>query len=158
MDVTISRDDIVRALESSVSLTFADMSFLDVQPALEEEQPGDGQLLHIAFSAPIKGGMMLLLPLDLKRQIVENIHASAWEELNAAQIDDCLLELLNVLAGNFLQALFGDEVKVNLSFPEVLFERSEVEGNVMFTDYYFSAEGIGLVVSIHILTSKGEEL
>ncbi len=154
----LSKEVLEEALRSAVSLTFADMCFLDVQPALGEEHPGDGQLLHIAFSAPIRGGMILLLPLDLKRQIVENIHASAWEELNATQIDDCLLELLNVLAGNFLQMLFGESRKVNLSFPEVLFERSEVDENALFKDYFFSAEGTGLIVSIHILTSRGEEL
>jgi CheY-specific phosphatase CheX len=154
-DMTNMADRIGQALTSAVALTFADMSFLDVQPALDEEFSGSGQLLHISFSVPVAGGIILQLPLDLKHQIVENIHATPWDELNPTQIDDCLLELLNVLAGNFLQEMFGDDVKVNLSFPEVLFEKSEVERVDRYQDYYYSAEGTSLMISLYMETESG---
>ncbi|WP_020612288.1 chemotaxis protein CheX [Sediminispirochaeta bajacaliforniensis] len=149
METLCTSDRIEKALINAIALTFADMSFLDVQPASDSGELEDGQLLHITFVAPISGGMILMLPLELKRQIVENVHAASWEDLTTAQIDDCLLELLNVLAGNFLQILFGEETKINLSFPEVLFERSEVNHCERYSDYYFSAEGTLLVVSVY---------
>lgn len=158
MSTPMKREEMKDALDMAVAHTFGDMSFLDVQPALDEE-PGaqDGQLLHISFLSPATGGMMLLLPLELKRQIVENIHAKPWEELNNTEIDDCLLELLNVLAGNFLQQMYGADTKVNLSFPEVLFARSEVEHVGAYYDYSYNAEGIPLAVNVRLVELSGDE-
>lgn len=149
-------EEIKEALDSAIALSFADMSFLDVQPALEEKDVVEGQLLHINFLSPASGGMLLHLPLELKQQTVENIHAKPWEDLNIAEIDDCLLELLNVLAGNFLQQLLGEETRVNLSFPEVLFELTEIDAIESYENYYYSAEGIGLSVSLYIARTDGE--
>jgi CheY-specific phosphatase CheX len=159
MSTPLTKDELKDSLDMAVALTFGDMSFLDVQPALEEEQSAqEGQLLHISFLAPATGGMMLFLPLELKRQIVENIHAKPWDELNNTEIDDCLLELLNVLAGNFLQQMFGSDTKVNLSFPEVLFDRFEVEHVGSYHDFFYNAEGIPLVVSIRLVKMSGDEV
>ena len=95
--------NIGHTLLAATERTFSDMAFVDVT---ELEQPPEdtryGQVLHIAFTLPVNGQMILYLPTPCKKLLVENIYSRNWEELKTSEIDDCLLELLNVLAGNFL--------------------------------------------------------
>ncbi len=144
MDTTQIREAI---LESTAD-TFAEMTFLDV---LEDEEKQDfeaGQLLYIEFDRPIYGRLMLSMPLELKQMIVENIHAKDWEELSVSDIDDCLLEVLNVLAGNFLRALHREDIKVHLNFPHVMFSYEEISDLESFDVYHFSAEGTPFSISL----------
>ncbi len=134
-------------VESTVE-TFADMTFMDV---LEDEEKKDfeaGQLLFIEFDKPIYGRLLLSLPIELKQMIVENIHATSWEELSVSEIDDCLLEVLNVLAGNFLRALHQEDIKVHLNFPHVMISEEEITDLDTFDVYYFDAEGTPFTISL----------
>ncbi|MFW6343540.1 MAG: chemotaxis protein CheX [Sediminispirochaetaceae bacterium] len=136
------------ALSEATTGTFADMTFLDV---LEDEEhlPFEaGQLLFIEFDRPIYGRLILTMPLELKQMIVENIHATDWEELSVSEIDDCLLEVLNVLAGSFLRALHREDIKVRLSFPHVMFSYDEVPDLNTFDVYHFHAEGTPFTISL----------
>ena len=65
-------------------------------------------------------------------------------------IDDCLLEMLNVLAGSFLNSYYGEEVKYSLTFPEILFDDKEIDEGAKSHIFYFDAEGIVFKVSISI--------
>lgn len=144
MDVAQEHDAIV---DSTVN-TFAEMTFLDVLEDGEEKSFEVGQLLYIEFDKPIYGRLVLSMPVELKRAIVENIHAKDWEELSVNEIDDCLLEVLNVLAGSFLRALHNEEIKVHLSFPHVMFSYEEIPDLDTFTVYYFDAEEIPFTISL----------
>jgi hypothetical protein len=81
---------------------------------------------------------------------VENIHATDWQELSVNDIDDCLLEVLNVYAGDFARALFGKETQVKLSFPAVLFSLEELPDSEDFYRVYLDAEGQPFRVDIHL--------
>lgn len=116
---TITEDAVRDALEAAVVETFTEMAFLDAIPA---EQPGERSESQV-FALQVRGEMthmlVLDLPLDTKQSIVESIHATAWEDLSSGDIDDCLLEFLNVLGGAFGRALWGDDSRYKLGFPEV---------------------------------------
>ena len=45
-----------------------------------------------------------MLPLELKKTLIESIYATPWDELTLDRKDDGLLEVLNVLAGRFLSS------------------------------------------------------
>lgn len=136
------------ALAEATAGTFADMTFLDVLEDEEDSSFEAGQLLYIEFDKPIYGRLMLSMPLELKQMIVENIHAKDWDELSVNEIDDCLLEVLNVLAGNFLRALHREDIKVHLNFPHVMFSYEEISDLESFDVYYFSAEGTPFTISL----------
>ena len=122
-----SDEEIKKAVEDAVIKTFAEMAFIDVVPTEEGDVTIDfGPILSISFSYPVHGGFILYLPNECKKQIVEDVFARDWEELSMSEIDDCLLELLNVLAGNFLHFLCGENIKYNMNFPEVLFDETDI--------------------------------
>ncbi len=127
---------------NAVTDTFSEMAFVDVAPiAPPEIKPTYSHIIHIKFSTPVNGSIALCLPKDTKRMIVENIYGDEWESLNTEQIDDCLLETLNVLAGHYLSERFGSEVKRDLSLPELLFDDNELPDRERFATFWFDAEG-----------------
>jgi len=61
--------------------------------------------------------------------------------MHATEIDDCLLEILNVIAGNFMADLLGRDVKYNISFPAVNYDEEDIENLQSSQEIYFNAEG-----------------
>ncbi len=137
------------AMTSSVVKTLSDMAFVD---AVETPDPGEqivfSHIFHIDIFEPEEGEIALFLPSECKKLIVENIYGKDWSTLHATEIDDCLLEILNVLTGNFLNEYCGKEAKHNISLPELLFDDAKISGSNGFADFYFDAEGIPFRVSI----------
>jgi len=118
------------------------MAFIDVLPLEKPEmEPGVSQVIQLDFLEPVKGFAALYLPTSCKKLVVENIYGAEWESLKADQIDDCLLELLNVLVGNYLSDLFGEEVKRDMALPRLLFDDSEIKKTDDQLALYFDAEG-----------------
>jgi CheY-specific phosphatase CheX len=146
----LKKEAIGNAALQAGSETFAEMTFLDVLKDEEESSFTEGQLLYIEIYEPVKGRLIMALPTELKREIVENIHAIDWEELTVSDVDDCLLEVLNVYAGDFVRALFDSEAKVRLSFPSVMISFEEVNDLEAFYRFHFSAEGVPFCVYIHL--------
>lgn len=130
------------ALANAVIETFAELAFIDVIKIDKSDTPiSYSQILHIDFLDPHPGSMALFLPLSLKKKIVENVFANNFESLRRSDIDDCLLELLNVLGGNFLNRYYGVDIEHSLSLPHILFDEEEILYKENFTEYYFNAEG-----------------
>lgn len=141
--------NIEESITSSVEKTFSDMSFIDAVEIPDFSEKLDfSQIIYISFFEPEAGRIALFLPFECKKMIVENIYGRDWDSLNANEIDDCLLEILNVLAGNFLNEYCGKEVKHNISLPELLFDDTQIKDNKRFIDFYFDAEGNPFKLSI----------
>jgi CheY-specific phosphatase CheX len=149
---THSAIEIDNALQQTTIDSFSEMAFVDVGPA----EPGDirvSHLLHISFSGPDDGELVLHMPHECKQRIVENIYGEDWSGLNPTEIDDCLLELLNVIAGNFVQAMFGESATCDISLPELLFDESGLHGKE-FEDCYLDAEGDLMKISYRVKNSE----
>lgn len=153
----LTRNTIEEAALQAASETFAEMTFLDVIRDEEQQAFTEGQLLYIEMQDPVKGRLVMALPTELKRSIVENIHATDWEELSVSDVDDCLLEVLNVYAGDFIRALFGEEAKARLSFPTVMISFDEVVDIEEFYRFHFNAEGTPFRLYIHLEAEVSEE-
>ena len=137
-----NNNNIKAALRTAVERTFMDMAFIDVIESEREGAVESSGVLFIAFSHPVNGGMILRLPKACKRMIVENIHAADWEDLSSEEKDDCLLEALNVLAGNFLNIYCGKESSHNMTFPQMLFDEEEIPGRESYESFWYDAEGV----------------
>jgi len=148
--IEVTEEKARAALVAATRNTLAEMAFLDVLELEEKKEFETGQLLYIEFSKPIHGRMLLSFPTEMKQEIVENIHAAAWEDLSVSEIDDCLLELLNILGGNFLRELHEDNTRVQLSFPHVLFSIDEITDLQNFKEYNFDAEGTPFSVCLSL--------
>lgn len=134
-----------KALEHTVVNAFSDMAFVDVIPCTPGEV-NTSHLLKIAFRGSEDGELVLYLSHESKQKIVENIYGEDWNNLDPSEIDDCLLELMNVIAGNFVQALYGTGNAHDISLPELVFDESML-GDAVSDDYYFDAEGELIKVS-----------
>ncbi len=131
----------IEQFQSAVTETFSEMAFIDVVPTdPPEETPSYSHIIHIRFNEPVDGSIALCLPGDTKRMLVENIYGDEWESLDTEKIDDCLLEILNVLAGHYLSERFGPEIKRDLSLPELLFDDEELPHGESYTACWFDAE------------------
>ncbi len=142
---------IEKALSAAVSKTFADMAFVDtlfVENG-EKENLTFSQVIRIKIFSPRRGEIVLYLPKFCKKLIVENIYGDDWKTLHPTEIDDCLLEILNVLAGNFLTNYFGDSKKHDISLPEILFDKEELSSD-KFYDFTFTADDNLFRISINI--------
>ncbi len=142
---------IKKALVLSVEKTFSDMAFIDAGRVEENLEELDfSHIIHIDLFAPMQVEIALFLPSECKKLIVENIYGTDWSTLHATEIDDCLLEMLNVLAGNFLIECFGRQVKYDISLPELLFDDSKISKRNGFDFFPFDAEGIPFKAAIKI--------
>ena len=141
-----------RALEAAVIKTFSEMAFVDVVPATapQSEEIEFSHLLYISYDQPEKGAIVLFLSAQCKKLIVENIYGKRWDCLQATEIDDCLLELLNVLAGNYLSERNGADSKHHMSLPELLFDEKQLADGGDPKSMWFDAEGIPFRISIHM--------
>jgi hypothetical protein len=114
------------SLTQAVIKTFEEMAFIDVV-----ESPGaSGNLKYengfcIDLLKPISSKIILFLSEGLKKKIVENIFSTDTESLEVNQGDDCILEILNVLAGKFLSAYYGKNIEYKLEFPQVFMDLDE---------------------------------
>lgn len=136
------------ALRQAVAETFTEMAFLDAIPAMQPEENNETQVFAITVKGDEEHRLVLDLPLDVKHAIVENIHATAWDELPSDQIDDCLLEFLNVLGGAFGRLYWGDESRYKLSFPEVRIGLPDASDAGEPDSYWFDA--YGMVFAVHV--------
>ena len=145
-----------QALVTAVVKTFSDMAFIDAVDIPDySEDLSFSHILHISLHEPQKGQIVLFLPYACKKMIVENIYGRDWDSLHATEIDDCLLEILNVLAGNFLNEFCEKEITHGISLPKMLFDDTEIyRKSNCFTDYFFDAEGIPFKISITISNSS----
>lgn len=140
------------ALETAVAETFTEMAFLDAIPAEAPPESSESQVFAIEVRGDEPQRLVLDLPLDTKQSIVENIHARPWDELSSSEIDDCLLEFLNVLGGNFGRAYWGDDSRYKLSFPEVrIAVRDDIDAEEV-RSYWFDA--YGQLFAIHIIPER----
>jgi len=142
------------AIEHAVVSALSDMAFLDAIPCSAGEVPVS-HLIWIAFSGPESGELVLHLPHSCKRQIVENIYGGDWEDLTASEIDDCLLEVLNVIAGTYVRERNGPHANYDISLPQLLFDETPLAGRE-FEDYYFDAEGVLIRASLRIDAAQEE--
>ncbi len=146
-----STPSVADAAYAALADTLADMAFVDVMRAENDGTELDvRQIMHIRLLAPCEGEMALYLPLAAKQLIVGNTYGSEWETLDATQIDDCLLETLNVLAGNFLKECFGEDTQHEVSLPELLFDESELKDTQGLERLFYDAEGIPIGIAVRL--------
>ena len=128
-----------KALSAAVISSFAEMAFIDVAECRETEFEFR-QIESIDIAEPFRGKILVKLSFDVKRNIAEYVHGTDWENLRPGKIDDCLLELLNVMGGTFLFNLYGESEKYKILFPEMIFDETELPDLKPQLRLYFNAE------------------
>jgi hypothetical protein len=137
------------ALKESVLKGFFDMAFIEVIPV--HEAPGTQipytNVFVIQSIRPRRMELQFFFPLESKKLIVENIYTRDWSELPSRMVDDCILEMINVVGGNFFSLYFGDDCRYEMGLPSIRFSDEEL---IKGETFHFSAEGIPFKVVVTI--------
>lgn len=143
--------DPVRAAASlmgAFSSTFADIAFIDVEPARKD-------LPRKEIVAPVRAAIDVLKPVScrieiecstaLKMKVESTIFQGGTGEGGGEE--DSLLEILNVTAGAFLTSYFGTGADIKLELPQYLFFSDGSEGEVL-AQAMGDAEGDPLIATL----------
>lgn len=130
------------ALMQAVNCAYADMIFVDVEPRDAVPSPLAERELRVAIDMlrPVSSRIEMRMPEELRARIQETLFNGA-EFHEGERRDDSILELLNVIAGQFLSRCFGPESEVKLELPQYLYFEEKGEGSVIL-DLGFDAEGL----------------
>ena len=136
-------------LLESATQTFGEIAFVDIYEAKEAKytHQKDDTILCVEVASPFVGEVYLFIHNALKNKIAENIFADSIENIPEKQVDDSLLEILNVICGDFLGRCFekNDEIKIGL--PGIIYDMpNTLPDNSHWV--YFNAEGIDFSILI----------
>ncbi|HUX13802.1 MAG TPA: chemotaxis protein CheX [Spirochaetia bacterium] len=134
------------ALLASVQGTFAEMVFTDVTlSSLGEISDVEDSCASIDILKPLSTQVVCLFPRALIEKFMEILIPD--HPANVQEKDDSVLELLNIIAGNFLTNYFGHRVDSKLQLPQFHFGAVEGEGVALFV-LNLDAEGIPFRVAL----------
>ena len=138
------------ALAKCVTAVFADLAFLDVQIADDDKEidTHDMRIAAISVLMPLSCRIKLKIPGSLRDRIADTLFAGI--EGKAADLrknaEDSILEILNIVAGAFLSAYFGQGTEIRLELPEYLYDDAD-DGQTV-TQIAMNAEGETIEVSL----------
>lgn len=151
----MSKKKLAKALVNAIMKTFEDMVFIDVSTSKEESVSIKySKVLYISYLKPEAGEITLFLTPGCVRMITENIFSKEWENVENNDICDCLLELLNVLAGNFLRLFYEQSMQHDTTFPKLVADLSEIKKIEKYNTFFFKAEGIPFKVCLNICNKE----
>ncbi len=107
MNNMINFDRAKMSILLAVTKACNNMAFLDVTESNNENLNFKNRI-QFYFFKPFQGNIVLFFMDDLKNRIVENIYGEKALKLSPEMKEDCISEMMNIIAGNFLSLYFGD--------------------------------------------------
>jgi hypothetical protein len=123
----IDSEKVRKAMVEAVIDTFENTAFIDAVPLDAIETKDFENILSIDILKPISSTIMLFISNPLKQKIIENIFSSIEVPLTENQKSDGILEILIILAGNFLMAYFNKPVEYKMELPQLVMNYNEKE-------------------------------
>lgn len=106
--------------------TFGELAFMlviprEVEPTTQDP-PAWGYAARVEFTGPFDGEMHIAVTNDMLQPLAANMLGIDVEEEppEGVQREDALKELLNVICGNLLPAMAGDQVIFQIGAPTLL--------------------------------------
>jgi len=136
------------AMRKAVFETIENMAFLEVRESHAVPVPGRGDVLRasLLMHDPVQGEFRLLMPRDLLLGIAEVLFAISRDELTEQLANDALLEILNTVAGQFLNELIPGEI-YRLGLPEIVTGQDKPLGNCEAV-WHFRVEESGFSIAV----------
>lgn len=116
-------------VHKAIAVTLENMAFMEVLPQSEEPAAGEEDenlTARLLVLDPMQAEMILTLPNQLLRNIIDVVHAFPEEEVVEQIQDDMLGELLNTVAGRLLNDFLPGDQTYQLGLPEVSQDRPDL--------------------------------
>lgn len=108
-------------ISSALATTLENMAFMEVSKEVEEavSYPAEEMLVsRLLIHDPIQGELYLRMPKPLLRKIASSVYIMSAEEISDQMQLDMLCELINTVAGLFLNAYLPEDQTYSLGLPE----------------------------------------
>ena len=102
----------------------------------EENPPTDFMATaSVSFTGPFSGTLVMMMSIEVLQELAGNmLGLDDGEEITEDQRSDALKETMNVICGNLLPAIAGDEVVFNIDVPGILPKDEEVKKGAEIPD------------------------
>jgi len=139
------REITVSVLQSAAFL-LVDEEIMDISGIIETNFRG----ACIQFSGFQNGRVFLLMTEDTTDAAARNmLGLDEDHQINEKQRDDVLMEILNMITGNLLTTMFGENVIFKLSIPEII-NNEDIPEPLPETTVFLSIDEAPLLVSIEL--------
>ncbi len=130
---------------SAVTSTLENMAFMEVLPLSAEEReehPVDEENIFAAqrVSRPLVGEFVLFMPKTMVQYVAEALYTQPKEELADHIQQDLLVEILNTVAGRFLNEYLSQDKIYKLELPKIVEEFNNDEKKPV-KRWFFQMEG-----------------
>jgi len=139
-----------QAITRAVSETLEYMVFMEVFRSPEVEYPPADEPCLVAsllIHDPLQGELDLIMPKGLALKISQTIYALPEEGLTERIINDTFAELINVIAGRFMNELLPKEQLYRLGLPEIN-ETDTRDSELPQKECLFIADGMKFLVRV----------
>ena len=151
MNDQIDPDRAEKLLAAATSEAFAAMAFIDASPMRAGEglpEAGqDAQCAAIDVMAPLSCRIEMKVPPAIRDRVIDALFSESPERDRKKNAEDSVLEMLNVITGNFLSAYFGSQTEVRLSLRRYLYLDERLPGTAV-ADLRLNAEGAPLDLTL----------
>ena len=118
----------------------------------EEGQPGDAMVGgSVSFTGPFSGTLVLTMSIEVLQELAGNmLGLDDDEETTQDNQSDALKETMNVICGNLLPAIAGNEVIFDIGVPGVLPAGQEIKKGAGIPD------GLELSAKVNLDLDEGQ--
>ncbi|OHB25685.1 MAG: hypothetical protein A2X84_03385 [Desulfuromonadaceae bacterium GWC2_58_13] len=111
-----------QAMRHSVVDTLEKMVFMEITPVEVRATPlaaADWKTVSLLIHDPVQGEVRLSMPRSLISKITETMYNLSAEEITEQMLDDNLAEIINIIAGRFMNEILDDGQAFRLGLPEL---------------------------------------
>lgn len=134
--------------------TFEKMAFIFsmMEPDEDEELSEDISQVHVDFSGPFSGTLLMQLDSDILPELSSNM-LGIDDDTPVDQQHDALKEMINVICGNLLPAIGGAKAIFNINAPELDTNgdsKSERNGKKLISEVTIALEDGNCMLSLFL--------
>lgn len=118
----VEHNAIYQAMINATSKTLENMAFIEVMEHFDPDYEIPAEDLSwssLLIHDPVQAEIRLAMPTSLLKGLTGSVFAMDEEEVEEAQINDILNELLNTIAGLFMTNMLSDDQEYQLGLPEL---------------------------------------
>jgi putative two-component system response regulator len=143
----LTEKEVSEALVRSVNTVTEEMAFLNAKRvSLEDIASEPAFFIHL--QAPVRGALILSILEEDKKRLAGFMYGKEPALVTGREANECLLEFVNVVSGQFIQALEIEKIEYVVGIPKLFSREGDLYSYAHSYDFFFNAEGIRFKVRL----------